>query len=551
MWKEICAISGTTWSAAKCLITEMERLLSTIRISRRCGRGKLKGVLLRHNAQPGTLELREGTYFIFGGDLFDKGPGDIRLSKELVALKQRYPNRVYLLIGNRDANKLRFAAELSDAQLQQVPLDKMTAPFWLTKNRTPTEWLRRKKENKNKKKGEELFDAKEWRALDTRKTRLLWMLEDTLGRGEAVEDGEVVSSFLEGLRPGGCYFEYLKHADIAVRLGNTLFVHGSVSPQSIDFVPSLRLPFAKNAALLPNTGHYVNQEGGGSNDSRSEPADRWIDALNRWGKQAFEEFAKSEAASLDAPLFSGESVESLGSSRPGQSLLCYQCAPGSVRRNVVVESYISRAIPREIPQSVAEYLLDSGISRVVAGHKPVGDCPMVMHTAVCSDGSPFPKYLETVFADTSYSDSKAEDSRGVAVSEVIVEGLSPDANRVRVHGLLRDGSTTIEYALRPLSRGGVDASPPLVPEHFVAEDDRLIGKRLADNFFVRARVSPGVARKAGVSEHAAQPKEHVPSTSSSCEKCHYFLEKTDVKTRRVTTRQASKTEVLCEINQQW
>ena len=47
------------------------------------------------------LELREGCGFVFGGDCFDKGPGDIRISRLLVELKQAYPDRVALIMGNR------------------------------------------------------------------------------------------------------------------------------------------------------------------------------------------------------------------------------------------------------------------------------------------------------------------------------------------------------------------------------------------------------------------------------------------------------------------
>jgi hypothetical protein len=50
--------------------------------------------------------------FVYGGDTQDKGIGDIRFTKLLLALKQEHPDRVQLIIGNRDANKLRLAAEL-------------------------------------------------------------------------------------------------------------------------------------------------------------------------------------------------------------------------------------------------------------------------------------------------------------------------------------------------------------------------------------------------------------------------------------------------------
>ena len=38
--------------------------------------------------------------------MVDNGEGDVRLCKRLVALKQRYPERVHLLVGNRDLNKV-------------------------------------------------------------------------------------------------------------------------------------------------------------------------------------------------------------------------------------------------------------------------------------------------------------------------------------------------------------------------------------------------------------------------------------------------------------
>ena len=53
------------------------------------------------------LVLAEGAYFVFGGDVVDKGPGDIRLCRQLVALKRRHPDRVFLVVGNRDLNKVR------------------------------------------------------------------------------------------------------------------------------------------------------------------------------------------------------------------------------------------------------------------------------------------------------------------------------------------------------------------------------------------------------------------------------------------------------------
>lgn len=45
------------------------------------------------------LVLRDNCHFVFGGDVCDHGSGDIQILRELVDLKERYPSRVHLIIG--------------------------------------------------------------------------------------------------------------------------------------------------------------------------------------------------------------------------------------------------------------------------------------------------------------------------------------------------------------------------------------------------------------------------------------------------------------------
>lgn len=40
-----------------------------------------------------------------------------RCYDQLVRLKKRHPERVVLLVGNRDANKMRFTSELDDSEM--------------------------------------------------------------------------------------------------------------------------------------------------------------------------------------------------------------------------------------------------------------------------------------------------------------------------------------------------------------------------------------------------------------------------------------------------
>jgi hypothetical protein len=56
-------------------------------------------------------------YFVYGGDVTDRGGGSERLLRLLVGLKRDYPDRVSLLVGNRDLNKLRMTSELAPSDL--------------------------------------------------------------------------------------------------------------------------------------------------------------------------------------------------------------------------------------------------------------------------------------------------------------------------------------------------------------------------------------------------------------------------------------------------
>jgi hypothetical protein len=54
------------------------------------------------------LRLRPGCHFVFGGDSVDKSSGDLRFLRSLLALRRRHPDRVHLVLGNRDINKMRL-----------------------------------------------------------------------------------------------------------------------------------------------------------------------------------------------------------------------------------------------------------------------------------------------------------------------------------------------------------------------------------------------------------------------------------------------------------
>lgn len=51
------------------------------------------------NDPDNKILLRDGCHFVFGGDAFDRGKGELRFVRELLALRRQYPDRVHLVLG--------------------------------------------------------------------------------------------------------------------------------------------------------------------------------------------------------------------------------------------------------------------------------------------------------------------------------------------------------------------------------------------------------------------------------------------------------------------
>lgn len=77
--------------------------------------------ILKKNHKNNQLELADGYNFVFGGDVCDRGPGDLRILNELVHLKERLPDRVHFILGNRDINKLRLPFTLHPGVTKFIP----------------------------------------------------------------------------------------------------------------------------------------------------------------------------------------------------------------------------------------------------------------------------------------------------------------------------------------------------------------------------------------------------------------------------------------------
>jgi hypothetical protein len=362
-------------------------------------------------SEPNVLDFQENdTGFIYGGDSQDKGIGDIRFVKMLLAFKDKYPFRVKFIIGNRDGNKIRLCSELNiNLEDEQILTDKEWQ-YWVEKSKrvTPQEFL-----DNNK-------------LPNTWPNRLKWLLKETMGAEGAFErrkkelaiirektedeitDDEVVQSYRDECDPtkpnDNFMLQYLKRANVACMVGSTLFVHGGINPKNIGRVP-------------------------GKNNIYRTTRD-WINELKKWTNKELVDFMGNPQ---DKEM--GKGLKDYGSSENGNHGATVTCS-----------NYLLNGNAQHIPKQVQTFMLSNRISGVVSGHQPHGDCPMVICTG-CSN---------VITADTSYSDMTSvtehgyKDNRGIkCVSELIVHR----DGTYEVHGVLADGRE-IEYKV-----GGKDGDP--------------------------------------------------------------------------------------------
>ena len=277
----------------------------------------------------GRIDVADGATFVFGGDAIDRGPHGRRIVAALLEAKARQPDRVVLLAGNRDINKLRLRRELAGHPPRRAPPEMASLPRadllrWIFPNTMGAR------------------DAFAMRAAELAAT------------GEDAGDEGVVESYAADVGRDGPLTRYLAECQLAYRDGETLFVHGAVTDESLGVVPGR----------------------GGAIDG----VDAWVDALNGWYGAQMDGYRSARAAD-DPSVY--------------EALVAYQAPVPGTRLNQasVVYGRLSDGInnPHLPSPAVVERLRASGVERLVVGHTPCGDVPAILRGAgfelVCADNS--------------------------------------------------------------------------------------------------------------------------------------------------------------------
>jgi hypothetical protein len=262
----------------------------------------------------GALHLADGVTFVFGGDAIDRGAHARRIVSLLVSAKRTYGDRVILLAGNRDINKLRLVTELGGQPHRRAPAGLARA-----------ELLR-------------------WTLTNTMgaKTAFDHRVAELSATGHAATDDAAVDSYLADLAPGGDLRAYLDACQLGYRAGDTLFVHGGITAENFLLTP----------AVCEN--RWITKYAAADN------TDDWLVALDRFYRDEMTAFAAGTRP--DALI----AYQSQGPDKLNQQSVVY-ARPTDEEGN-----------PQLPPADIVARLRDDGIHRLVVGHTPSGDCPAIL-----------------------------------------------------------------------------------------------------------------------------------------------------------------------------
>jgi len=255
-----------------------------------------------------------------------------------------------------------------------------------------------------------------------------------------ISDDDVVQDVLESVRDGGWVLEYLRAAQIGVVLADTVFVHGAITQSNIGVVPTLAVKYRDAGGDLANVPCY---------SLTNQGVRVWLEHLNLFASQALDDFCAR-------PLWNEERT-----SRGGECLMAWQSNPASANQTPITAGYMDRGELGTFSMAVVRYLQGSGVRRICVGHKPSGDCPLVLRVD---------KGIDVINADLTRTDPASPDGRGeCAVGEVLIRYNAETKSSVAaVQGILPSGKS---YAYNVASDIG---------------GDEYVGKVTDDGFFVRA-----------------------------------------------------------------
>jgi len=323
------------------------------------------------NNQEGLLFTNEAiirnTHFVYGGDTIDNGCCDEEIMRLLTNFKKRYPNRVHLLIGNRDLNKLRYATELCfhkksngeyEFLLSDQELNKL--PYWDLKEEN--KYIKFKNGIK-----------------DNPSLRLQWITEKTMGikytdwkkKYNYPSDKEIIQYLANGvINENGFIYEYLRNAELICRIDETIYCHGGLFNKDWKKGDAFFKVPAQKGAIKGNEYNSINvQNEDNFQYDEFDDVDEWIYALNQWKEEQLNQW-KDQIEEIKMGKYDDNVINDFHlEDRKGNDLINY-CVP--TKQYSVIMGRITPDCKGKLSDEKAQKLANHGIHRIVVGHTPIG-----------------------------------------------------------------------------------------------------------------------------------------------------------------------------------
>ena len=423
------------------------------------------------------------TQLVFGGDTWDKGGGDLYVMRQLLQLKQRYPDRVTLIAGNRDLNKLRILQELGMFGTQ-VPHHKGVNFLRGTgivgdpdhSEKIPTNAVDRLKWMFSRTMGSP--DAFELRRSELQQEQLFLSDEKVV----SITDQQVVESYQQSCHPDGELGQFLQNAQLCHRTGPILFVHGGLPLTTENQLESKD----KNNNIWEDLAFAMPWL---KDTKKQKPVsvDEWFDELNVFMKSMVQQWKQCiqemECEGKVETNFIWSEQGGYDYGPPYSQLIQYGMGmlPDKSKNPTVVYSgfWSNQGMPHthqfwgseeednnRLARVVQRFFETSKLQLMVVGHQPQGDMPSVIRVDTSTKTPAWILCCDTSYSgDTHWHDWSQHDNynnntkqrqnlgrgdvvksgRGeVAVSEVLMELESTDQQQelksITYHGVLSDGS---------------------------------------------------------------------------------------------------------------
>jgi hypothetical protein len=392
------------------------------------------------------LQLEPGYSLVFAGDIVDKGEGSIRALKFARAIHSNPANagRVHFIIGNREANKIRWSAEM-DPEYYRPNWRTLPEAYWwpgrivpalqkfLEEAQKPNDKFRifqLPEEADQRPSKEQIVQAvKEFHAGSKSTEEYEKVILTGLNVKENEENidfawrmylnGEMGSQNLPFVFNGATDIEmlerelrilhecdeatgrelalqeysnqvtadgdmtyYLQHGKLALVLGKNLFTHGSIQP------PAKEDPEQCQCSIGCIPGRGIDRQMGLVD---------WADQLNAWKNEQIAEW-QSRPKWETIPT---SSTYEAWQGRGGHALINHG-TPGALLPTVLYDSNRALYDPAEKNSPLVHGKLDAagkvqmqdaGIRTILNGHSPYGHIPQVQN-----DGP-----ISTIWADTSFN----------------------------------------------------------------------------------------------------------------------------------------------------